>query len=175
MAAYNPFENGLPAIPGFPTQDSADIRECPVNIDKPLGNMKRPATNSPELAKVFELVARYFSMLSDTTRLKILHYASQGERSVTDIIEAVNITQTNASRHLALLHQAGLVRRRRVGKRVLYWTRDPELIKVCCHGCAHMIHKIKSEGTLQQDWLAEIETAEKVAASDDLSALLPQT
>lgn len=138
--------------------DSTQMTDCPAAITTvSIDGKRRPDTSSPELARVFDAVARYFSLLSDPTRMKILHFACQEKRSVSDIVEATKATQTNVSRHLALLHQAGLVSRKREGKRVLYWTRDPELIKTICHTCAHMIHKIKSEGTLQEEWLEEIQ------------------
>jgi DNA-binding transcriptional ArsR family regulator len=142
--------------------------ECPVA----LGANGRIATNSPEMAKVFELAGRYFSLLSDPTRLKMLHFASMGERSVTDFTQGLGITQTNASRHLGLLHQAGLLRRRRQGKRVLYVTRDPDLIKTICHACARMIHKITAEKSLDEDLLGNIvETSEE--ENLPISELLP--
>jgi DNA-binding transcriptional ArsR family regulator len=119
----------------------------------------RPDTLSPELAKVFVAVARYFSLLSDPTRLKILHFACRDQRSVSEIVEATQATQTNVSRQLALLHQAGLMHRQRVGKRVLYWTRDPEFVKTCCHACAHMVHRIESDGTVQENWLERLEVS----------------
>jgi Predicted transcriptional regulators len=130
-------------------------RSVPTTIDDK--GRVRPDTSSPEMARVFDAVSRYFSLLSDPTRMKILHFSCQKKRSVTDIVEATKATQTNVSRHLALLHQAGLVSRKREGKRVLYWTRDPEQIKTMCHTCAHLIHKIKSEGTLQKEWVDGIQ------------------
>ncbi|MDR0588421.1 MAG: metalloregulator ArsR/SmtB family transcription factor [Burkholderiales bacterium] len=135
--------------------NQADVAACPMQI--PLGSNKRPDTNSPELARVFDLVGRYFALLSDPTRLKILHFSCHTERAVSDIMDATGATQTNVSRHLSLLYQAGLVCRRRDGKRVLYSTRDPDLVKTCCHACAHMVHKIKSEGALRDDWVEEIQ------------------
>ncbi|MDR2710598.1 MAG: metalloregulator ArsR/SmtB family transcription factor, partial [Burkholderiales bacterium] len=109
-------------VRSFPdvSTDVSDIllNECPVALDQKTG---RPDTNSPELIKVFNAVARYFSLLSDPTRLKILHFACREPRSVSEIVLATHATQTNVSRHLALLHQAGLMLRQRSGKRVLYW------------------------------------------------------
>lgn len=136
---------------------AADMADCPIATTIDEKGRVRPDTSSPEMARVFDAVSRYFALFSDPTRMKILHFACQKKRSVTDIVEATQATQTNISRHLALLHQAGLVSRKREGKRVLYWTRDPDQIKTICHTCAHLIHKIKSEGTLQQEWLDGIQ------------------
>ena len=132
-----------------------NVGTCPVALNPETG---RPETLSPELARVFIAVARYFSLLSDPTRLKILHFACREPRSVSEIVQATEATQTNVSRHLALLHQAGLMQRQRNGKRVLYWTRDPDFVKTCCHACAHMVHRIESDGTLQENWLDRLTT-----------------
>lgn len=67
-------------------------------------------TGAAELEEVFTAVARYFNLRSEPTRLEILHCS--GERSVSTIVDATGATQTNVSRHLALLHQAGVVMRR---------------------------------------------------------------
>lgn len=66
-----------------------------------------PPELGDELDEVFAVVARYFGLLSEPTRLKILHTICQDERSVSAIVAATGVTQTNVSRHLALLHQAG--------------------------------------------------------------------
>ncbi len=58
---------------------------------------------------MFDSVARYFSLLAEPTRLKILHTICHDERSVSSIVAATGATQTNVSRHLSLMHQAGVV------------------------------------------------------------------
>ncbi len=93
-----------------------------------------PATTTPahpadngadELDTVFASVARYFSLLADATRLKILHTICQSEQSVSAIVQATGASQTNVSRHLALLHQAAVVGRRKEGNAVYYQVADP--------------------------------------------------
>ena len=59
------------------------------------------------------------------TRLKILHAICNSERSVSAIVAATGATQTNVSRHLALMHQAGVVSRRRDGNAVYYRVDRP--------------------------------------------------
>ena len=84
-----------------------------------------------EMSEVFESVARYFSLLSEPTRLRIMHAICQDEKSVNQIVEETGFTQTNVSRHLALLHQAGVVSRRKDGNAVLYRVADPVFADVC--------------------------------------------
>ena len=46
---------------------------------------------SAELDEVFAIVARYFGLLSEPTRLKILHSICQDERSVSAIVASTGV------------------------------------------------------------------------------------
>jgi len=85
--------------------------------------------------KVFEQVAGYFSLLSEPTRLKILHQLCGGACSVNDLAGAVGLTQANTSRHLNLLYRAGVVDRDREGAQVFYRIVDPNLVGMCRPVC----------------------------------------
>lgn len=61
-----------------------------------------------------------FQALADATRLRILGLLLAGEVCVCDIHETLKIPQPKASRHLAYLRRAGLVRTRRQGLWVHY-------------------------------------------------------
>jgi len=106
-----------------------------------------------ELDRVFAVVARYFGLLSEPTRLKILHAICQAERSVTAIVAATGATQTNVSRHLALMHQAGVVSRRRDGNSVYYRVADPEFVEICRSVCVQIASRIDDQKPLRKDLL----------------------
>jgi DNA-binding transcriptional ArsR family regulator len=107
-----------------------------------------------ELVPVFAAVARYFALLADPTRLRILHAICTDEQSVSAIVEATGATQTNVSRHLALLHQAGAVARRRDGSSVHYRVADPELVSICRTVCVRIAAHIDAGEPLKRDLLA---------------------
>jgi DNA-binding transcriptional ArsR family regulator len=65
------------------------------------------------------------TLLSDPTRLQILETLKAGERPVGEIVAEVGIQQSGVSRHLRLLHEAGVVQMRADGQRRLY-TLCPE-------------------------------------------------
>ena len=88
-----------------------------------------------ELNKVFENVAEYFSLLSEPTRLKILHCLCRGEKPVNEVVHALGLTQANTSRHLNLLYRAGVVDRRRDGSQVFYRIVDPNFVDLCRTVC----------------------------------------
>ena len=110
-----------------------------------------PATD--DLDRVFAVVARYFSVLSEPTRLRIMHTICQEERSVTAIVAATGFTQTNVSRHLALMHSVGVVGRRREGNAVYYQITDPEFVEICRTVCVRIAGQIDDQKPLKKDLL----------------------
>jgi ArsR family transcriptional regulator, arsenate/arsenite/antimonite-responsive transcriptional repressor len=58
-------------------------------------------------------VDRLFRAFSDRTRLRILHLLRKGELCVCDLVTVLRVPQPTASRHLAYLRRAGLVRVRK--------------------------------------------------------------
>lgn len=61
-----------------------------------------------------------FQTLADPTRLSIVEAMRGGECAVGDLVERVDIKQSGVSRHLRILHEAGLVQVRPDGQRRLY-------------------------------------------------------
>lgn len=66
-------------------------------------------------------------VIADPTRRRILDVVRNGERSVTEIVDAVGMHQPGVSRHLKVLRDAGLVEVRRDAQRRLYRLRAEPL------------------------------------------------
>jgi DNA-binding transcriptional ArsR family regulator len=66
--------------------------------------------------------------LGHAHRLEILELLAQGERSVESLAERAGLSIGNASQHLRLMRQAGLLVSRRDGKRILYRLSDPAVL-----------------------------------------------
>lgn len=64
--------------------------------------------------------ARFFRVLGDPTRLKILELLGEGERTVTELVSATGQPQPRVSTHLACLRHCGFVNTERRGKEVVY-------------------------------------------------------
>lgn len=109
--------------------------------------------DSDELAPVFVAVAKYFTLLSEPTRLNILHSICDTERHVSAIVGATGVTQTNVSRHLALLHQAGVVSRRKVRNAVFYKVADPLFADICRTVCVQIASRIDDRKPLREELL----------------------
>ena len=85
--------------------------------------------------KVLDLIAEYFKVLSEPLRIKILAALQDGEKSVSEIVEAVNASQPNVSKHLGILIKAGLVNRRQI-KNVAYCSiADERVWQICDISC----------------------------------------
>lgn len=70
-------------------------------------------------------------MLGEPQRLRILQVLEEGEKTVGEIVEALEGNQPNISKHLQALNDAGLVARRREGTTVFYSIADPMVLKLC--------------------------------------------
>jgi len=62
------------------------------------------------------LLNRTFAALADPTRRRILAHLAGGERCVTDLARPYAMSLAAVSKHLRVLENAGLVRRRRRGR-----------------------------------------------------------
>ena len=68
-------------------------------------------------------MADVFEILGDPTRRRLVEALRTGERSVNELVEAVDIGQPGVSRQLAILEEARFVRVRPDGRRRLYALR----------------------------------------------------
>lgn len=84
-----------------------------------------------ESLRNFDELARYFFLLSDPTRLRILSSLCNGERTVGEVVNLIGLTQANISRHLSLLLSAKVVARRREGSCNFYHVVDPNFVDIC--------------------------------------------
>jgi DNA-binding transcriptional ArsR family regulator len=117
-----------------------------------------------ELDPVFDAVAAYFSVLSEPTRLKIMHAVCNGERSVSDIVAETGATQTNVSRHLGLMHRHGVLARRREGTQVFYRVADPTMIDLCRSVCNRIAGTIDERKPLKRQFLRLLPAAKRRVA-----------
>ena len=79
----------------------------------------RICASSHILEAMRELV-RACKAISAETRLRILNIVMVRECAVTEVMQALQISQTRASRNLSALYDAGLLTSRREGAWVLY-------------------------------------------------------
>lgn len=107
-----------------------------------------PTTPPPLPDPVIELVAERFRVLGEPQRIRILEHLRDGELSVQQLTGQLGSSQQNVSKHLGVLHQAGLLRRRREGNFVLYAVADPAVYALCQQVCGGLQRQISALGDI---------------------------
>ena len=79
---------------------------------------------------LLELSAKFFRGLGDPTRLKILELLFEGEKSVTDLVQALGVQQGRVSNHLACLKWCGYVTTASKGRYTLYRIADQRVKRI---------------------------------------------
>jgi DNA-binding transcriptional ArsR family regulator len=101
-----------------------------------------------------ELIARRFRVMGEPTRIRLLDRLREGEASVNELTEALDASQQNVSKHLAVLAEAGILGRRKAGTHVYYRIVDESVFALCEQVC----------GSLQQQLRALNELVEGVSS-----------
>lgn len=91
-------------------------------------------------------MSRFFRVLGDPTRLRLLELINQGPKSVGELVASVGVSQARVSSHLACLRWCDFVDTRREGRHIIYSISDPEISSV--------IGIVKSLSTVRQQHLA---------------------
>lgn len=91
--------------------------------------------------------AKIYKVLSNSTRIELLYYLRHrdGETDVTTIVNDLPYSQPVVSKQLGILYRYQLVRRRRVGTRMLYILDDPHVVEMIDDMLNHVKHEIKGE------------------------------
>ncbi|KNY30293.1 ArsR/SmtB family transcription factor [Pseudobacteroides cellulosolvens] len=77
-----------------------------------------------------QLVANIFKALSHPTRLQILRILKEKPLCVCDILPMIESEQSNASQHLSVLRNQGIVESRKDGLMVIYKVKSPEIYQM---------------------------------------------
>jgi ArsR family transcriptional regulator len=86
-----------------------------------------------------EQIAELFKGFADPTRVRILSLLQQEERCVTDIAEAVELSQSAVSHQLRILKQMHLIKFRREGKNLWYSLADDHVKTILQMGLEHVL------------------------------------
>ena len=84
-------------------------------------------------------IAELFKGFADPTRVHILSLLARQELCVTDISEAVELSQSAISHQLRLLKQMHLIKFRREGKNILYSLADDQVLTILEMGLEHVL------------------------------------
>jgi len=85
-----------------------------------------------------EKMAMIFGAFADATRLGILQELRTERLSVGALVELLGTSQANISKHLKLLHSAGLVIREREKTQVFYRVEEEAVYEMCKYACKRL-------------------------------------
>jgi len=104
----------------------------------------------------FDIVAAYFGVLSEPTRLQIMHATCEEEKTVSQIVAELGATQSNVSRHLTLMHRGGLLTRRKEGSQVYYVSADPEMVENLRNVCIRIATRMDPRTPMRAEFLRRL-------------------
>lgn len=93
--------------------------------------------------ETLEAIAARFKVLAEPSRLRILNALRDGEKTVSELVEELDLGQANVSRHLGLLRRHGMVARRKEGTRRPYRITDPRVFELCDLMCGRLEEEIE--------------------------------
>jgi ArsR family transcriptional regulator len=85
-------------------------------------------------------LAELFSVLGDTSRVKIIAALLDGPMNVQSLADAVGISPSGISHHMRSLRQMHLVRSHKRGRQVFYSLDDRHVEELFQHGLDHVLH-----------------------------------
>ncbi len=90
---------------------------------------------TPIPIELAEIIAERLRVIGDPNRIRILDQLREGEVSVTELTHRLDTSQQNVSKHLGVLHGAGIVSRRKEGTSSLYCVADQGVFDLCEQVC----------------------------------------
>ena len=90
-------------------------------------------------------VATRFRILGVPLRLQILNELADGERTVSELVQATGSTQPNVSKHLTTLLAHRLVKREQRGNSAYYSVADPAVFELCEIVCGNIERALDEE------------------------------
>ena len=91
------------------------------------------------------MIAEFFKMLSEVSRLEIVCALKAGPLTVSQIIEQTGLGQANVSKHLKLLSNAGILKRTQQGINVVYEIANPVIFPLCDLVCSSLVNQLQEQ------------------------------
>lgn len=105
---------------------------------------------SPLPDPLVELIAQRFRLLGEPSRVKLLDALRHGPSTAAELQAATGASQQNVSKHLAMLVDAGMVRRVKDGTRAFFSIADDTLFDLCEHVCGSLRRQVAELDALLQ-------------------------
>ena len=110
-----------------------EINMCACGKSHTETDLMKMLSDMPPEEELYDL-ADFFKIFADCTRIRILCTLLYGEMCVSEIGDALDMTQSAISHQLRVLKQAKLVKNRREGKTIYYSLSDGHIISILSQG-----------------------------------------
>ena len=111
------------------------------------GMARTPSSPHSLPEPLIEIVAQRFRVLGEPMRIRLLDRLREGEATVGELQRALGASQQNVSKHLGILHAAGMVARTKRGNQMRYSISDPSVFELCeqvCGGVRRQLHELEA-------------------------------
>ncbi len=106
---------------------------------------------NPQLLREIDLLhAEVCAALADPKRIALLYAMREGEVTVTQLSEALELPQATVSRHLKILRERGMVNARREGLNVFYSVSNKKSLRAL-----DLLREVLSEHLAERGALAD--------------------
>ena len=116
--------------------------------------------------RLYQELAKVGNALSSGSRLQLLEFLAQAERSVETLAEMSGLSMANCSKHLQVLRQAGLVAARKEGLRVYYSVAGNDVVALYSALQSVGESRIAEVERLVRQWLTHRDEMEPVPAAE---------
>lgn len=80
---------------------------------------------------LYEMHAEICKIFTSPKRLEIIDRLQNEEKSVSELLAATGLNQSNVSQHLGVLREKGVVVARRDGNTIFYRIANPKILEAC--------------------------------------------
>jgi DNA-binding transcriptional ArsR family regulator len=99
---------------------------------------------------LYGLHSRILKVLANPRRLMILDQLHSGEKTVSEIVDLLEIPQATVSQHLAAIREQGVVTATRRGNTVSYSLADPRIVQACDLFREFLLNRIRTSQDLAE-------------------------
>lgn len=113
------------------------ICDCEAVNEELVAQVRQKMPEDPILSRL----ARFYKIMGDGTRCKLLWALAQSELCVCDLAQLLSMTKSSISHQLRLLREQGIVKCRKDGRAVYYSLDDDHVESIIQTTLTHICHK----------------------------------
>lgn len=80
---------------------------------------------------LYEMQAEVCKILASPKRIEIINALKDTEKTVSELVDILEIPKANVSQHLAIMRLKGILKSRRNGVNIFYSIASPKVIQAC--------------------------------------------